>query len=231
MGKDTKVSTKGQLTPRLRPRASLWKISDEGDLGPNLKSSLLYIRLYAHWSYFLLMFFVPFCVLLFFNVATSLTLKKAQKNRSLLSRQQIKEQKTTYMMIGVVILFFICNFLALIVNSLDIIILEFCVRDNSGDQIPTFCDKQKPLYFYFLADLSNLLIEMNSSANIFIYLSFSTAFRSHLKRLFRAKMNSVPGSNNGTTIFNGTTVVAAGAQGLTKACYKVSYSKIASDLE
>jgi len=73
---------------------------------------------------------------------------------------------TVYTMIMVVVIFLICNFLALVINIVE-----------------TFMNPDR-LLLNFMSDTSNFLVVLNSSINIIIYLRFDLAYR----RTFREKI-------------------------------------------
>ncbi|CAG9836862.1 unnamed protein product [Diabrotica balteata] len=87
---------------------------------------------------------------------------RANKERQRLSRNQKREIGLATMLLGVVVVFFICNLLPLVIN----IIETFQV------QIPFELD--------YLLQTSNLLVTINSSVNFIIYVIFGEKF----KRLF-----------------------------------------------
>lgn len=93
---------------------------------------------------------------LFFQV------RKANRERQLLSRNQRREIGLATMLLCVVVVFFICNFPPLVANSIE----TFSLTNSSVvDQI---------------INTSNLLVTINSSVNFIIYVIFGEKF----KRLF-----------------------------------------------
>lgn len=171
--------------------------SKENRLQPLLKSNTLYMRLYIHWMYFVLIFLLPFLVLLIFNVLVVRSIQIARQHRLLLSRQQCREHNTALMMIILVLVFFFCNVLAFILNAIESVLpTESCKTEtemttdsfNSSTFMSTTTEiiecMAKPNFFLFLEDLNNLLIELNSSVNFFIYFAFSNRFRSIFKKIY-----------------------------------------------
>lgn len=86
----------------------------------------------------------------------------ANKERQRLSRHQKREIGLATMLLGVVVVFFICNLLPLVINIIE------CFDVN----IPFELD--------YLLQVSNLLVTINSSVNFIIYVIFGEKF----KRLF-----------------------------------------------
>ncbi|CAH0559346.1 unnamed protein product [Brassicogethes aeneus] len=92
----------------------------------------------------------------------SLQVLKANKERQLLSRLQKREIGLATMLLRVVVVFFICNLLPLVINIIETFELDPDI--DLGMMIYT----------------SNLLVTINSSVNFIIYVIFGEKF----KRLF-----------------------------------------------
>ncbi len=108
--------------------------------------------------YLVVMYIVPFTCLAAFNLRIYQQIRKANAERSQLSRLQQREIRMATMLMIVVIVFFICNILALVVNVLEVMSIETTA----------------------LTKISNLLVTFNSSVNFIIYCIFGEKF----KRLF-----------------------------------------------
>jgi hypothetical protein len=78
-----------------------------------------YISVYYTWAYLIFMFVIPFSCLAIFNLLIYRQVRIANLERSRMSRQEQKEIGLATMLMVVVIVFFICNVLALVVNILE----------------------------------------------------------------------------------------------------------------
>lgn len=120
-----------------------------------LRVNKLYYEVYHIWLYLFVMYFVPFLVLTLFNIYIWRTVRKANLERQVLSRKQEGEFSLAIMLLCVVIVFLMCNILALIVN-----IIEYF-----------------DIFLSALVRVSNLLITVNSSVNFVIYCIFGRKFK------------------------------------------------------
>lgn len=137
----------------------------------NAVFSKVYMALYN-----VLIFVAPFSVLLFVNFRAIAAVRRSYKLRtrqisktqskqalatkSLLSRGQTT---TTLMLICIVFIFLACNLPTFVANIVEIIIGSERSKDESR--------------FIRFVDISNLLVVLNSSANIIIYISLSKQYR------------------------------------------------------
>lgn len=124
-----------------------------------LRQSEEYITIYVHWCYLIVNEFIPFFGLTVFNVLIYLQVRKANRERQRLSRSEKREIGLATMLLFVVIVFFVCNCLALVIN-----IHEAFYGATDDDLIV----------------VSNLLVTLNSSVNFIIYVIFGEKF----KRIF-----------------------------------------------
>lgn len=118
-----------------------------------------YVKVYIHWLYLIFIYFLPFFCITFFNIMIYQQVRKANLERQRLSRTEKREIGLATMLFCVVIVFLICNVLALVTNILEAfygIIEEHLVK------------------------VSNLLVTINSSINFIIYVIFGEKF----KRIF-----------------------------------------------
>ena len=122
----------------------------------------IYISVYYTWAYLIFMFFVPFSCLAIFNLLIYRQVRIANSERSRMSRQEQKEIGLATMLMVVVIVFFLCNVLALVVNILEVFKKEF----------------------FQLNSLNNLLVTFNSSVNFIIYCIFNDKFKRIFCKLF-----------------------------------------------
>lgn len=124
-----------------------------------LRRNETYITIYVHWCYLVVNEFIPFFGLTVFNVLIYLQVRKANRERQRLSRSEKREIGLATMLLFVVIVFFACNCLALVIN-----IHEAFYGATNDDLIV----------------VSNLLVTLNSSVNFIIYVIFGEKF----KRIF-----------------------------------------------
>lgn len=119
----------------------------------------LYIKYYIHWCALVVNYAIPFTGLLIFNSLIYAQVRKANRERQILSRTERREIGLATMLLCVVIVFFLFNVLALYVN----------VKEAFFDEV----DDTEVL-------ISNLLVTLNSSVNFIIYVIFGEKF----KRIF-----------------------------------------------
>ena len=82
--------------------------------------TLAYISIYVTWMYLVFMYIVPFSCLAVFNLLIFLEIRRATLQRAMLTSQEKKEHNLATMFLVVVMVFFICNSLSLIVNILEV---------------------------------------------------------------------------------------------------------------
>ena len=76
--------------------------------------------IYVTWMYLVFMYIIPFSCLAIFNVLIFLAIRRASVQRALLTTQEKKDHNLASMFLVVVMVFFICNSLSLIVNILEV---------------------------------------------------------------------------------------------------------------
>lgn len=124
-----------------------------------LRLDAQYKKIYIHWGYLMINYFIPFIGLLVFNVMIYNQVRKANKERQRLSRTEKREIGLATMLLCVVIVFFLFNVLALYIN----------IKEAFFD-----------VYQVDVISVSNLLVTLNSSVNFIIYVIFGEKF----KRIF-----------------------------------------------
>lgn len=82
---------------------------------------------YITWMYLVVMYIVPFTCLALFNLRIYIQIRRANMERAKLSRLQQREIGMATMLICVVMVFFACNVLALVVNVLEVSRLHFII--------------------------------------------------------------------------------------------------------
>ena len=118
-----------------------------------------YVKIYIQWLYSIFISIVPFSCITFFNIMIYRQVRKANRERQLLSRTEKREIGLATMLFCVVIVFLTCNMLALIINIIEAFTMD--IDDH-------------------LVKISNLLVTVNSSVNFLIYVIFGEKF----KRIF-----------------------------------------------
>jgi len=133
-----------------------------------LRLSDTYRLFFFGWAYTILMFIVPFTILIIVNTTVLMAVRRQSRMHSMgeadeaRRRAERKEFKTTVMLVAIVVVFLAFNTLAFVVNILENIGYE--------DQL-----------YGTLVMYNNLLVLVNSSCNIGIYLLFSDKYRILLK--------------------------------------------------
>ena len=75
---------------------------------------------YITWMYLVVMYIVPFTCLAAFNLRIYMQIRRANTERAQLSRMQQREIRMATMLMIVVLVFFMCNVLALVINLLEV---------------------------------------------------------------------------------------------------------------
>lgn len=129
-----------------------------------------YKTIYIMWMYTICMLVVPFILLICLNIRVIFEVQKSRRHHLLLScggpatddefsrNEAQKERNTTVMLVGVSLKFLLCNAMALVCNSLELM------------QVQSEAFSEAVV-------ISNLLVILNMSVNTFIYWSFSSKFR------------------------------------------------------
>ncbi|KAI6187253.1 FMRFamide receptor [Aphelenchoides besseyi] len=132
-----------------------------------LRMDPLYMQVFYEWAYTLIMFVVPFAILIVVNSMVILAIHRSRQVHSKLTmdvtrKQELaKEIKTSIMLVAIVLAFFFCNTLGFVVNIMEKLELY-------------------DLYVTFVP-WSNFFVMTNASINFSIYCMFSDRYR----QLFR----------------------------------------------
>jgi hypothetical protein len=137
----------------------------------NLRDNSTYMIWYFTASYLLTHFVVPFGLILVLNCHVISAIVKMRKQRQSLTRQQIREQSTTVMLLVVIFIFAICNTLPFLLNLIE------CIKPN------LFSDEDTAQLAFQLNDLSTLLVVFNSSSTWLVYIIFSKKYRQTAVRI------------------------------------------------
>ena len=127
-----------------------------------LRADPTYINVYITWLYLVVMYIVPFSCLALFNLLIYREVRRANSARASLTRLQQKEIRLATMLMVVVVVFFVCNLLALVVNILEVLNMNIIALNN----------------------ISNLLVTCNSSVNLVIYCIFGDKFQRIFFQIF-----------------------------------------------
>jgi len=158
-----------------------------------LRQNETYISVYITWMYLVVMYIVPFTCLALFNLRIYIQIRRANMERAKLSRLQQREIGMATMLICVVMVFFACNVLALVVNVLELLAIEITA----------------------LTHVSNLLVTLNSSVNFIIYCIYGDKFRRLFCYIFckRCNAGAAAAGRMGTAVSEAGGGFAGGAGG------------------
>jgi hypothetical protein len=160
------------------PRFFEWQVIVSQDICSNftvvaavegpLRNILGYNIAYRTGAYFLLVAFGPIMILLTMNIRLIQALRRAQRNRLLMTKRSQNQASNTTIIVVVVTVFIICEVPALMHQ---ILLSLSNTIDLSPDGV-----------MLYTIIISNMLVTLNSSANFFIYCLFGRKFRSILKQ-------------------------------------------------
>ncbi|VDP16743.1 unnamed protein product [Soboliphyme baturini] len=159
-----------------------------------LREDPVYKTILLGWCYTLVMFILPFSLLIFLNTNVIRAIRSTRRlhdeigqdaRQGARRRELAKEISTSVMLVGVVVVFLLCNTLALILNILEV----------------TEAYRFFGHLFDVLVYISNVLVVLNSCVNIFIYCTFSEKFR----LLLRHYTTSI-WSNRGELLYERTSI-------------------------
>uniref|UniRef100_A0A914EA78 G-protein coupled receptors family 1 profile domain-containing protein n=1 Tax=Acrobeloides nanus TaxID=290746 RepID=A0A914EA78_9BILA len=130
-----------------------------------LRMNPLYHKIFYAWAYTIIMFIIPFTILIVVNSRVIVAIHKSRQVHAKLNvcddaarKQELaKEISTSIMLVAIVLAFLTCNTLAFVVNIMEKLELH-------------------DLYIMFVP-WSNLLVTCNASINICIYCMFSDKYR------------------------------------------------------
>lgn len=131
----------------------------------DLRRNSLYVTIYIHWTYFIVMNLIPLVSITVFNVMIYRQVKIVNRMRIKLTTKEMQDIKLTTMLFCVVIVFMTCNFLAVFVN---------------------ICETFYQFFNDRLTKMSNFLVLLNSSVNFIIYVVLVKKFRIILVRQLKS---------------------------------------------
>lgn len=161
-----------------------------------LRQDPIYLQFFVFWSYTIIMFALPFLLLIITSVLTVTAVRKSRRSSALRKfhggqqgdSENKKELNTTMMLIGIVLEFLVFNSFAFFTNILEFVINNSLV-DESNNSFQTL--------YSISADVANFAVLSNSSFNIFIYYRFSKKFRDVLKSKWERRRSSSALSTSG----------------------------------
>ncbi|CAL8089495.1 unnamed protein product [Orchesella dallaii] len=130
-----------------------------------LRIDPVYKEVYIFWIYLIVMFILPFVTLSVLNLCIFLGIRKLVKNGAVLTSTQKRDTSFSIMLIGVVLVFLICN--------VDYLVLD--ILDYAGVAFSEFWNY-----------LGNFLLTLNSAVNFLIYCVCGWKFRQELIKIMRA---------------------------------------------
>lgn len=152
-----------------------WEVSLDSSIHPvynitvycvrptSLRENSIYITVYIHWMFLVFHYFLPFTSLAILNACIYKQVRRANAERQRLSRLQRREIGLATMLLCVVMVFFLCNVLSLVLNLLE---------------------ASYNIIYQSLVKTSNLLVTINSSVNFVIYVIFGEKFKRLFLKLF-----------------------------------------------
>lgn len=124
----------------------------------NLRRNNMYINIYIHWMYLIVMNLIPLTGITYFNLEIFIRVRRVNKNRYKLTQREMQDIKLTSMLFCVVVVFLICNFPTVLVNILESFFETVDIDDR-------------------LLKVSIFLIALSSSVNFIIYVVLVKKFR------------------------------------------------------
>ena len=164
------------------------------------RTDKIYILLYNNLTNFIITGAIPFLFLLGFNIKIYLTIKESLKTRDQLNirkstkfehKSSEKNKKTepksidilqTLVLFGLVISFFICHVLRVVLNMEEIIYFEETSQIKAMEEKLNVSCTGVQFWTMIAGDISHFLLQVNSSINFFIYGYISSQFKKALKK-------------------------------------------------
>ncbi|KAL6737871.1 hypothetical protein Aduo_011479 [Ancylostoma duodenale] len=137
-----------------------------------LRLSDLYRNIFFGWAYTIVMYVVPFSLLIILNSLVLSAVRRSRRmhmvsqcgveNDEFSKKAERKERQTSIMLIAIVLLFISCNTLAFVCN----------IMENLDEVGP---------FYQNMVTFNNLLVMVNASCNICVYMLFSEKYRMLLR--------------------------------------------------
>ena len=164
------------------------------------RTNKMYVLLYNNLTNFIITGAIPFVLLLSFNCKIYLTIRESLRTRVQLnvrrstvgvdrhseegieSQQKRNDTRQTLVLFGLVISFFICHVLRVVLNMEEIVYhAEKSQIKDMEDRLKVNCTGVQ-FWTMIVGDISHILLQVNSSINLFIYGFISSEFRKSLKQ-------------------------------------------------
>ena len=133
--------------------------------------STIFRELYHSWLYIICICGVPFVILAVLNSFLMHAVRVSRQRGQEINSAEKKRNDTTIMLIGVVVIFFLCQMPALVSRTI------WAFDSNPRHSF-------KKLSLYTMNEIGNFLIVLNSSINIVPYYFFGRRFRRQFWKLF-----------------------------------------------
>ncbi|CAP37568.1 Protein CBR-FRPR-3 [Caenorhabditis briggsae] len=134
---------------------------------PMLRANRYFLLWYQNVATMITQFAFPLVVLCVLNIQVARTIIRASEQRRELVASVRREHSTAKMMIMVVIVFLVCYIFSFVLN-----VLEICYERIF-----------ESAFGYFLNDVNNVLVVVNSSCAFVFYYKYSTRFRNQARTL------------------------------------------------
>ena len=154
----------------------------------NMRKNHLYVSFYMNIANLVVTGIFPVIVLIYFNLRVIKEMRSFAERRStrrrssvnMSERQKAKEKKNkrtqTFILYAVVVNFFICHILRIVLNIEDMVI-----HYTTFEDLNIKCQYGHPLWYFISLPISEILLKFNSSVNFFIYCVFNRNFRGIIK--------------------------------------------------
>jgi hypothetical protein len=126
-------------------------------------SDPIFQKVYLSYMYVPVIFLIPFLILSVLNIFLVLAVKKSQRTRAEMNARTARENNLTIMVIVVVLVFLICQILAMIDNIYLTTVPQSQLNQNE--------------YFIRFSGISTDMVCLNSAINFLLYCVFGNKFR------------------------------------------------------
>jgi len=147
------------------------EFTEEGEVYLNLtdlRKSKDYVLFYHHWARLLVVGLIPLTVLSYLNTKIYVVIRRQRRGR------RRRDEHLSIVLMLIVFIFVICNLPSFGLNLHELMIVD-TIQKCSGTPLMGF-----PVWVLIGGFCSNLLLCVNSSANLFIYTCVGASFRSQM---------------------------------------------------
>ena len=191
---------------------------------PWMRTNRMYILLYNNFTNFIITGAIPFLLLVCFNCKIYQAIRESLRTRQQLNIRQPSRTGSSIdvqdkgrdilqslVLFGIVISFFVCHVLRVVLNMEEIIYFEEINQITSMQQKLNVRCTGVQFWTMIAGDLSHFLLQVNSSINFFIYGYISAQFKKALReKIFNCKFLRRPVStrsqDNEEDTRNGVTI-------------------------